>query len=109
MKEPLIPIEARIPRKLWLNLHKAVFSKDNPEGEFGNFSESLRYYIDLGLKAKSLMNEVKNPEFVKELETLRDQTKHYEILESMTADDRSALSLALEMVEKHKWEQRRLV
>ena len=109
MKEPFIPIEVRVPRKLWLDLHKAVFSRDNPDGKFGNFSESLRFYMDLGVKAESLMKEIKNPEFVKEIEALRDQTKHYEILESMDGDTRKALALALDVVENHKWEQKKFV
>ncbi len=109
MKEPFIAVNSRIPQKLWKDLHAEVFSKANPDGDFGNFSESLRYYSDLGLKAAALMKEVKNPEFLKELEGLRDQTRQYEILESMDADSRSALALALEMVEKHKWEQKKFV
>lgn len=109
MKEPFIPINARIPRKLWKELHGQVFSKENPDGEFANFSEVIRYYSDLGVKAKALMSEVENPEFVKEIEALRDQTKHYEILEAMDSDSRKALGLALEMVNKHKWEQKNLV
>lgn len=109
MREPFIPVNSRIPQKLWKDLHEQVFSKANPEAEFANFSESLRYFADLGLKAKALMSEVENPEFLKELEGLRDSTKQYEILESMDKDSRSALALALEMVEKHKWEQKKFV
>jgi len=109
MREPFIPVNSRIPQKLWKELHEQVFSRSNPEAEFGNFSEALRYFSDLGLKAKALMSEVENPEFLKEMEGLRDNTRQYEILESMDDDSRKALALALEMVEKHKWEQRKIV
>ena len=108
MKEPFIQINSRIPRKLWLDLHKAVFSKDNPDAQFDNFSEALRYYSDLGLKAKALMNDINNPESLKELEALRDQNKQIEIINTMTEDARKRLAFNLEFVENKKWEQRHL-
>ena len=109
MRQPFISINSRIPHKLWEQLHEQIFSKANPDAEFANFSEALRYFCDLGLKASALMKKIEDPDFMKEIEALRDQTKQYEILESMDEDSRRALALALEVVSNRKWENKKLV
>ena len=107
--DPFIPVNSRIPRPLWLDVRKGVFTKKNPNGEFANFSEALRHYIDLGVKAEAAIKEIENPEFVEEIKKLWDQTKHVDILNAMDSDTRKALGFYLDLVNKQKWEQRKFV
>jgi len=91
-------IGLRIPLDLLEELEKTV---SGPEKKFGSISEAFREYVKLGLRVESYKAVIKDPEFLKSIDYLKQNDGIFNWIETLTDQQTDAIAYALQM-EKEK-------
>jgi len=97
-------IGLRISEDLLGELEKAVYN----EKKFNNISEAIRGYVKLGLKVESLKTVIKDPEFLKSIEFLKQTDGIFGWLETLNDQQTDAMAYAIQMEKERRYEKRDL-
>lgn len=96
-------ITFRVEENLIDKLNSSI-TKNN----FGTVSDALKHYIELGMLAESFKTEVQNPDFLKSIDELKQSDGLFQWVETLTENQKDALSYALKQAREVQYEQARL-
>jgi len=91
----------RIPLDLLDRLENFV-----KEGRCSSVSESIRYFVTLGMHVESYKIMIKDPEFLKSIEQLKQTEGVFQWIETLTDEQSDAISMALKMNKEKRYENR---
>jgi Arc/MetJ-type ribon-helix-helix transcriptional regulator len=89
---PLVSISVRMPCELLEKLEEKITIK-----QFKDRSEAIRSYVELGLHVESYRSSIKDPEFLKSMEDLRQDDKIFEWMSSLKENELTAIKTAIEL------------
>ena len=70
-------------------------------------SKTIRNYIKLGILTESFKHEIKNPDFLKSIDALKEGDALIEWSQTLTKDQRSAIRFALDEQDQLEYKQTR--
>lgn len=73
------------------------FESSVKQGKFPNVSEALRSYAKLGMHVESFKTMIKDPEFLKSIDELKQTEGIFQWIETLTDAQADAIKTALEM------------
>jgi len=91
----------RVPLELLDKLVNAV-----KEDKFPSISEAMRSYIELGIRVESYKTKIKDPEFLKTIEELKQSEGIIEWSNALTNQQIDAIATALKMEKERRYENR---
>ena len=95
-------ISLRIENELLDKLEKTT---QLPEKKFNSVSEAIRNYTELGMLTESYQHEIKNPEFIKSVEELKQGDKVFEWLQTLNDTQLDAIFMASKMEKEGRYVQ----
>jgi len=101
---PFIHHTIRTPQDLWNMLSEKVDDKTFP-----NISDAYRSYALLGLKIESYKAQIKDPEFLKSIEEMRQNNSIFEWLATLSESQKEGISFALQMDKESRYKQAKFV
>ena len=76
------------------------------EGKLSNISEAIRYYVELGMYVESYKSMIKDPEFLKTIEELKQTEGVFNWLETLNDTQMDAIATAIKMEKEKRYESR---
>jgi len=76
------------------------------EGKLSNISEAIRYYVELGMYVESYKTMIKDPEFLKTIEELKQKESVFDWLETLNDSQMDAIATAIKMGKEKRYETR---
>ena len=95
-------ISLRLDNELLEKLEKTT---QLPEKKFSSVSEAIRNYTELGMLAESYQHEIKNPEFIKSIDELKQGDKVFEWLQTLGDAQLDAIFMASKMEKEGRYVQ----
>jgi len=89
----------RLPLELLDSLARNV-----KEGKFSSVSEAIRSYIELGMHVESYKTIIKDPQFLKSIEELKQTEGVFHWIETLTDEQVNAIAIALKMEKEKRYE-----
>ncbi len=89
----------RFPLELLDSLERNV-----KEGKFSSVSEAIRSYIELGMHVESYKTIIKDPQFLKSIEELKQTEGVFHWIETLTDEQVTAITTALKMEKEKRYE-----
>lgn len=74
------------------------------EGKFSSVSEAIRSYIELGKHVESYKTIIKDPQFLKSIEQLKQTEGVFHCTETLTDEQVDAIATALKMEKEKRYE-----
>lgn len=99
-----VPIGLRVPLDLLEQIDKKVEEK-----KFGNRTNAVLSYLQMGLHVESFKTSIKDPEFLKHIDDLKQGNSLFEWAETMTDDQRDAIASAIQFVKENKYVQQKFI
>jgi metal-responsive CopG/Arc/MetJ family transcriptional regulator len=72
-------------------------------------AEALRAYCQLGLKAEQFKKQIKDPEFLKSIDEMKQNDGIFEWLATLTPDQENAIAFAIQMDKEQRTKQVKFV
>jgi len=94
-----ISFSLRIPLELVEKLENAVKIK-----KFPSVAEAIRSYVLVGMHVESYKRMIKDPEFLKSIERLKQNEGIFQWIETLTAEQADAIKMAIEMDKEKRYE-----
>lgn len=93
----------RLPLDLLDKLEKTV-----NEGKFTSMAEAVRSYVKVGMHVESYKTMIKDPEFLKSIEELKQTEGIFQWTETLSDEQADAIAMALKMEKEKRHENRSL-
>lgn len=96
----------KIPKQIFFDdIVLRQFEEKMREKGMSSLSETIRMYSELGLFIDNIKHEVKNPEFLRQLEEIMNENKIFEWTSSMTDDQLNAIKMAVELEREQRYKR----
>lgn len=76
------------------------------EGKFPNVSEAIRSYVELGMYVESYKTMIKDPEFLKTIEELKQTEGVFDWVETLNDIQMDGITTAIKMEKEKRYETR---
>ncbi len=93
----------RLPLDLLDKLENSV-----KDGKFLNVSEAIRSYIQVGIHVESYKTMIKDPEFLKSIEELKQTEGIFQWIETLNDQQMDAIATAFKMEKEKRYENKTL-
>lgn len=99
-----VPIGLRVPLDLLQQIDKKV-----TERKFTNRTDAVLSYIQMGIHVESFKASIKDPEFLKHIDELKQGNQLFEWAETLKDNERDAIASALQFVKESKFSQHKFI
>ena len=89
----------RLPLELLDSLERNV-----KEGKFSSISDAIRSYIELGMYVESYKTIIKDPQFLKSIEELKQTEGVFDWIETLSDEQANAITTALKIDKEKRYE-----
>lgn len=105
-RQPRPNTSIKWPYDLWCKVVDILEDDNTP---YTNFSETVHDLTGLGIQARALKQKIKDPELLEKIAKSYRGKGMSKLVEALSSDEISALSMALQVEEAKRFEQRALI